>query len=171
MDRDINMEDVKGVPELDTSLMPIFQKYKQENESWIPGFDVWDYLNLRSDFDMAAAFTKLFWPDFVEVDGCVLLKGSYSPENFKKWMSSYEGDRRAVESMMNHLHLWDTFLNSPKDVEYPEQLHEYLVNAVLFGWKQVLHESFPDKRFVFTIRYGYGPEISFHQVEENNETE
>ncbi len=120
MDRNVHINEVKGQLELDKSVLPIFQQWKQENESWIPNFNIWSYLNLRGDFDLAAAFSKLFFPDFVEVDGCVLLKEQYSPEGLSRWMKSYDGNTRAVEAMMNHVHIWDRFLNSPRDVEYPE---------------------------------------------------
>jgi hypothetical protein len=150
---------------LDTDLLPTFQKYKQENESWIPDFDIWDYLSLRGDADLAAAFFKLFWPDFVEVSGCVILQHNYSPDNFTEWMERYSGDRRAVESMINHVHVWDLFLMSPKDVEYAHELYEFLAGALMRGWKSALQHAFPDKHFVFTLRHGYGPEVSFHQAE------
>ena len=65
--------------------------------------------------------------------------------------------------MLNHTHIWDLFLNSRRDVEYPEQLLEYLVNALMFGWKQALAAAYPDKRFVFSIRYNPSPELSFYQ--------
>jgi hypothetical protein len=158
------MEQIGGVPSLNTSLLPTFQKYKQDNESWIPNFDTWDYLNLRADFDLAAAFVKLFSPDFLEVDGCILLQRSYTPEAFSEWLERYSGDKSAVESMLNHVHICDLFPNCPKDVEYSEQLYEFLAHALMVGWKSALGEAFPDRRFVFTLRHGYGPEISFHQA-------
>lgn len=157
------MEDVRGLPSLDVSILPIFEKYKKDNESWIPDFDTWSYLNLRADFDLAAAFAKLFWPDFVEVDGCVLLQREYSPEAFAEWMERFDGDRRAVESMLNHVHISDLFLNSRKDVTYPGELYDFLAHALMLGWKQVLQDKYPDKRFTFTLRYSPSPEISFHQ--------
>ncbi len=66
--------------------------------------------------------------------------------------------------MINHTHILDLFLNSPRDVEYSQQLQEFIANALMLGWKQMLQDTFPDKRFVFTLRYGYGVEISFHQA-------
>jgi hypothetical protein len=162
MDKDLPAEQIRGIPRLDTSLLPVYQKYKKENEAWIPDFDMWSYLNLRGDFDLAAAFTKLFWPDFVEVDGCVLLQRSYSPATFAQWMEKLGGDRREVESVMNHVHISDLFLNPSRDVEYSEALFEFLAHALMRGWKSALRDAFPDKHFVFTLRHG--SEISFHQV-------
>jgi len=165
VDRDIPMNEVGEQPQLDSAILPTFQQYTQLNESWSPRFDLWDYLNMRADLELAAAFTKLFWPDFIEVEGCVLLKHAYSPESFRNWMAHFGGDTRAVEAMLNHRHIKDLFLNPPKDVEYPDRLYEYLADALMFGWKQALQSAYPDKRFVFTLRHGYGPEVSFHQAE------
>jgi hypothetical protein len=67
--------------------------------------------------------------------------------------------------MLNHTHINDLFLNPPKDVEYPDRLYEYLADALMFGWKHALQSAYPDKRFVFTLRHGYRPEVSFHQAE------
>jgi hypothetical protein len=33
----------------------------------------------------------------------------------------------------------------------------------MFGWKQALAAAYPDKRFVFSIRYNPSPELSFYQ--------
>ncbi len=118
----------QGNPELDPSILPIFQKYKEENKSWIRDVDFWSYLNLRADYDLAAVFSKLFWPDFIEVDGCVLLAQCYDPENFREWGKRLHGNKSAVEGMVNHVHIGDLFLNSPKELKESEQLYEYLAN-------------------------------------------
>ena len=156
-------DEIPNIPELDTSLLPIFQRYKDENASWDANFDVWSYLSLRADSDLAAAFTKLFWPDFIEVDGCVILKRRYSPEILTRWMEQYGDDRRAVETTVNHVHVKDLFLNSTK--ESSEQLYDFLVDALAFGWKQALQTRYPDKHFTLIIRRGYDPELTFRQVE------
>jgi hypothetical protein len=167
------MSEPIGNPHLDTSLLPIFQKYKGENESWIPNFSIWSYLNLRADFDLAAAFSKLFWPDLVEADGCVFLSERYQPENFADWKERFNGDQQRIEAMINHVHVWDMFLNSPKDVDYPKQLHQYLAEVLAVCWKHALQEAFPDKKFVVSVFddpvYSYGPEITFYQAKGNAE--
>ncbi|MGI8587176.1 MAG: hypothetical protein ACR2M0_05745 [Chloroflexia bacterium] len=162
------MDEIKGVPELDTNLLPTYQKYRQENTSWIPGFDLWDYLNLRqADFDLTAAFSKLFWPDFVEVDGCVLLARSYSTDNFARWMAQFAGDTRAVEAMLNHTHIHDLYPGIRDGPDASLELLEYLAQIFLVSWRHALLEGFPEKRFVFsylTQPEVPSPEISFYQA-------
>jgi hypothetical protein len=152
-------------PVLNTELLSAFMESKRENESWVPDFDIWDYLSLSANADLAAAFFKLFWPDFVETDGCIILRHNYSAEGFARWLEHFEGNKTQVEAMVNHVHILDLFPMSPKDDEHKEELHEFLARALTLSWKAALREAFPEKHFVFTLRHGYGPEVSFHQGE------
>ena len=163
----VEIVDPQGNPELDLSLLPIFQRYKQENESWIPDFNLWSYLNLRGDHDLAAAFSKLFWPDFTEVDGCVFLAQQYDSETFKGWKERLGGNKSAIEGMINHVHISDLFLNSPKEVKDSKGLDEYIAKILMVCWKHALQEQFPGKQFVFSLDgdYGYTDSISFYQAE------
>jgi len=156
--------DAKGNPPLDPSLLPIFQRYKQENEHWIPDFDLWSYLNLRADIDLAAAFSKLFWPDFVEIDGCVLLALHYERDNFEHWKEHFDGNRSATEAMINHVHIHDLFVNSASRVEYPAELKQYLGKVLLICWRHALEDAFPSRHFVFSIAGPSEPSISFYQA-------
>src|SRR6188508_1376804 len=137
---------VHSEPQFDTSLLPIYQRYKQENQSWIPNFTPWSYLNLRADYDLAAAFSKLFWPDFVEVDNCVFLAEGYGPANYEDWKIRFSGDRQRIEAMINHTHIRDLFLMSPTDVEYPDRLYEYLADVLATCWHHALQSAFPHKK-------------------------
>ena len=41
---------------------------------------------MRANSDLAVAFSKLFWPDFVtRLYGCILLAEQYSPEAYERW--------------------------------------------------------------------------------------
>jgi hypothetical protein len=162
-------QEIVSHPYLDNSLLPIFQKYKQENESWIPNFSPWSYLNLRADYDLAAAFSKLFWPDFIEVEDYVLLAENYEQTNFEDWKKRFNGGRHDIEAMINHVHIRDLFLNSPKHVEYPGKLHKYLADVLAICWKHALQEAFPERTFTVSVFddpvHSYGPEITFYQEE------
>jgi hypothetical protein len=159
-----------GRPKLDTTILPIYQEYVKLN----PGLTLWNYLGMRADYDLAAAFTSLFWPDFIEVDGCILLNESHSPANFEQWKEHFQGDRRSIEQMLNHTHMYDLFMNSetvlnrPTDSLYSPALYEYLAQTLVVCWKHALQETFPDKKFAFSYATDpdeYGPTISFWQEE------
>jgi hypothetical protein len=59
---------------------------------------VWDLLGAKGGAELAVAFSSLFWPEFVEVEGCVLLRERYSPSNFEDWWKGLSGDRSRIEA-------------------------------------------------------------------------
>jgi len=71
----------KSSVQLDTSLLPQYQEFRAYDSN----LDLWNYLAMVGNYQMAAAFSKLFWPDFVEVEGCVLLAEHFDAKNFKHW--------------------------------------------------------------------------------------
>ncbi len=160
------MSEARSQPYLDPSLLPMYQRYKQENASWLSqDFTIWNYLTYRADLEMAVAFSKLFWPDFIEVDGCVLLAEHYSSANFQSWKERYAGEMHRIEAVINHAHVYDLFGNSPADVEYPDELPRYLAEVLAACWRCSLQHAFPARAFVVEVYEGYGPEVTFYQVE------
>ena len=63
------------------------------------------------NFQLAIAFSRLFWPEFVEHDGCVLY-ADFSLESYRGFFTSCKGNRAAVEGMMNHRHILDLFYHA-----------------------------------------------------------
>jgi hypothetical protein len=57
-----------------------------------------EYLSIRGDYELAVAFATLFWPEFVEVDGCVLLGDNLGKTTFEEWSDAFEGDRAALKA-------------------------------------------------------------------------
>jgi hypothetical protein len=58
------------------------------------------------NFQMAAAYTTIFWPQFIEVDGMVLRDG-FSHESLAGFAEQCKGDKSSVEAVVNHLNLVD----------------------------------------------------------------
>ena len=149
-------------PTLDATILPIYQQWKRNGE-WL---SLWDYATMRGDPDLAAAFSKLFWPDFVEVEGCVFLEERYRRASFAEWDTLFQGDRQRIEAMINHTHIYDLFLNTGAEVTYSLELYEYLAQVLIVTWKHALQTAFPTKSFTF--EYGtepneYGPTVTFYQ--------
>lgn len=78
-----------GLP-FDPSLLARFQAWKAgvHTQTGEPARDVrlWTYLYSEASPDLAVAFAKLFWPDFLGVEGYVLLAEHYRPDNFAGWL-------------------------------------------------------------------------------------
>jgi hypothetical protein len=126
----------------------------------------WDEIHVHGTRRLAVAFGRLFWPEFVEVEGCVLLVSQYRPENFRHWFDPLGGDCTGIEAMINHLHLYDLCLNDPNSAETRLPELEELARTLLKCWECALKEAFPNKRFTFdfaTEPDEYGPAITFFQ--------
>jgi hypothetical protein len=127
---------------------------------------VWDLLGAKSGADLAVAFSSLFWPEFVEVEGCVLLRERYSPSQFQDWWKELGGDRSTVEGVVNHVHLWDLFDLDEEAV--PDKAIRDLAQVLASTWRCALQHRFPRKAFEVRLILDdpdeYGPTITFSTV-------
>jgi hypothetical protein len=129
-------------------------------------FGFWDYLNTRGDFELAAAFGKLFWPEFIEVEGLILLAENYDEKTYRQWKQTVS-DRDKIEAVINEVHVYDLFLNSSKQ-PVTSQTFEFIGWVLMKCWTCALKDKFPDRNF--RVDYGtepkeYGPTIRFYQIE------
>jgi hypothetical protein len=162
-----------GDPQLDESILPVYQWYRspEGNEE----LTIWNYINMRADLDLAVAFSKLFWPDFVEIDGCVFLKQQFSLASYERWKAALKGNRKSLEITMNSVRMFDLFMNSDlvlesqninQSIPHDSTLQEFLGQVLAKCWKYALQDLFPEKNFV--VRYDpdptyVGPIVVFYQ--------
>lgn len=90
----------------------------------------------------AQTLARLHWPRFVEVDGYVLLREHYSPENLAQWRERRPDSRSAVEDVVNHVHLEDVVMDRVDD-----RLLAAAAERVAGSWSRALRAQFPDRRF------------------------
>lgn len=86
-------------------------------------------------------YSSLFWPEFVEFEGCLLWDDA-SPESFFGWMKSTGENRTAVEKVMNHVHITDFFFSAPEEPTN-EQI-DYFGALLKDMWSLKLRRDFPD---------------------------
>jgi len=132
----------------------------------LPGYLT--YIKYEVGLDRAIAVMRLLVPEFVEIRGCVLLRGveSYSTETFEQWWSTLKGDVAAIEDLLNRLPLWDLFADLTEDGVTDRALAE-LGSSIELTWKAALSKRFPNRRFLVEFRdetTGYGPTVSFHSL-------
>jgi hypothetical protein len=70
------------------------------------GIDLESWIGCEGNFSLAVGYTTIFWPDFVEFDGYILRDG-FSEESLRAFEKQEAGNRKSVESLMNHLHIAD----------------------------------------------------------------
>jgi hypothetical protein len=70
------------------------------------GTDLESWIRCEGNFSLAVGYTTIFWPDFVEFEGYIL-HGGFSQESLRALEKREAGNRKSVESLMNHLHIAD----------------------------------------------------------------
>lgn len=139
--------------DIDPNELPAFRMWSEQYE---PRPDGAAYLSDHLSVASARLFADVMVPEFVAVQGCVILKSRYEPENFAEWWSREQGDVTAVERALNHLHLWDLF--EPADAAEERAVHE-LAERIASTWQWHAERCFPGRRFVASVTDDYGPTV------------
>lgn len=70
------------------------------------GIDLESWVGCEGRFSLAVGYSTIFWPEFEEIDGYILRKGT-PVESIRGFENSYAGSRLSVEATLNHFHLED----------------------------------------------------------------
>ena len=122
-----------------------------------------DWLYNTGSIEQALAYSKLFWPSFIEHEDCVFL--TFDDDKYRSWMAELHDDKARVEAMMNHRHIADVFEGAESA---PHELLIGLGRILKQCWKAKLLLDFPQRRFEvqFDDRQSAAPsdyEITFYQ--------
>lgn len=126
----------------------------EEADRLIPGLDEWNngqgigvsgFLAFIANPSHVIAYATLFWPDFIIHDDCIFL---HKPNEhiYQQWLTTCKGDRTEVESVMNHLHLLDVFVNA--DSQPPKEALVHIGRVLSDMWQCRLRRDFPDRPIV-----------------------
>jgi hypothetical protein len=137
---------MKTLLDIDKNVLIDYQDFDKVNENWHIG----SYLNMNYDLNAAVAFSKLFFPDFIEIEGCIILAIRYDKEVFKQWQKELKGNTSEVEKMCNLYELKDFFHINIKDDQnenYYEKALDYLGMSLKNSWDINLSKLYPDRKF------------------------
>lgn len=136
------------------------------------GIDLDSWLGCVGSFGHAIAYGELFWPEFVEHDGCILFAG-FSEVSYQGFLDQAKGDKTAVEAVMNHRHILDLF---PSDYSNASKVQiMYLGRLLKEIWGTRLRQEFPQKNLVVSFSEESAVdlldyELTFFQVRVGGET-
>ncbi|MEU9011372.1 hypothetical protein AB0D12_16635 [Streptomyces sp. NPDC048479] len=121
--------------------------------------DYLDYLSQNMGLAEWVAVSHVFFPQFVEVEGCVLWDRVYDPDNFRIWREELKGDVSSIEATLNQFRLWQYI--EIDDDESQRRAFE-LAREIATSWRNCLERSFPRRSFdVQATDTVDGPVVSF----------
>jgi hypothetical protein len=106
------------------------------------GIDIQSWIGFTGNFQEAIGYSVIFWPTFVEIEGCIVREG-IPRDNVLLWLKHFKGDRERVEAMVNHLHIEALHYDGCKD-RSPERL-SYLGKLLEEIYDCKLKRDFPNK--------------------------
>ncbi|MFE7311894.1 hypothetical protein ACFU7T_02075 [Streptomyces sp. NPDC057555] len=125
-----------------------------------------DYLDFEGGLRFVLAAAWLFCPETVEYRGCVFLKEHFGQDTVDDWFTNLEGDRRRIETVVNHVELWGIFSNTP--LADGDRLGEELPQlALALGecWQGLLSARYRDREITVEVSDeedgSYGPTVTF----------
>lgn len=106
-------------------------------------FSFFDYIYSASKGpEEALLYSKLFWPDLVDVNGYVFLSENYDRDYFDEVVSEY-GESK-VEETINTTYLYNLVGGK---TEYENEVWEALGNVLCETWRQRAQYLFPERSF------------------------
>jgi hypothetical protein len=129
------------------------------------GIDPNGWISCSGNYELAIGYSLIFWPRFVLIDDYVLRHGA-TEENLRMWEGATAGDRRAVEAVINHVHMADIHMSAAEPTEAQlrylgrilRQIHEVKLRAEFPD--RTFCVSFPDEPGLDGLEY----ELTFWQV-------
>lgn len=133
----------------DPRILKLFQDSKDDL------VDTTDYLYFDDKGpELALIYSKLFWPDLIEVDGFVFLSEQYSKENYDELLAVYGPG--SVERVVNACYL--QYAVGTGEHVYSDEIWELLGQTLCETWKQRAQLLFPQKSFTTAFNW-YSEEI------------
>lgn len=129
-------------------------EYKELETLNKKNWEISEYLNLKFDLNTALAFSKLYFPDFIEIEGCAILGFRFDEEVFYKWKEKYLNDNSEIERACNSYEVRDYFQNNNGIFltveDYDKSIIEF-AKALKISWEINLKNLFPLKKYVVEV--------------------
>jgi hypothetical protein len=109
------------------------------------GIDPEGWRGCSGSFQLACAYSLLFWPRFMELDGMVF-RGEMSRQMLDSWKANCSSDPAKIEATANHIHISDVQYVGCPDLSLERVL--YLGKLLKEIYQVKLAADFPDRSFV-----------------------
>ncbi|WP_329219796.1 hypothetical protein OG352_24470 [Streptomyces sp. NBC_01485] len=117
-----------------------YPKIKSWVNEWGGSVDYVDYVKRNGDLALLVAFSRIFWPRFIEVRSCILWDRAYEESNFNLWQESLSGDTQRIEATLNQLRVWQ--IVESDDMDEDRRALEFIAARIAKAWRAALCARF-----------------------------
>ncbi|HDH04697.1 MAG TPA: hypothetical protein ENH01_03150 [Nitrospirae bacterium] len=126
------------------------EKYKDHDTT---NFNVFDFLHAFGSGFEALFYSMLFWPEFIEIDDMIFLKGTIENDEDRQRLTDtfekYGKDRFATEKDFNCIEI--SYLFGPRTAESTEEEDLWLAERLVEMWRCRLQVLYPKRNFVVNV--------------------
>ena len=148
-------------------IVPEYVEWKEANKE---SFTWWNFVNMKSDIQLALGFAKFFYPEVIIKDDCFLLKDNFNESRYQGWKKDCNGNKQQIETMMN-MYGVDNFFENNSDFnnQFIDDRIEALAKALKLFWSMSFKERFPEKNIIVDI-FDYSDEtnITVYEAHKDN---
>ncbi len=154
----------------DEKLIPDLKEWRRLNGE---DFSIDSWTSFEGNIKLAIGYSLMFWPDFMEHNGCVFTKDGFSISNFNDWTgATYIKKFAQIERVLNHIHIMDLFSGDERNKINFDQI-KYLGEKLCKIYAVKLKSDFPNREFIFTFNINEELELDEYELtfyQEINET-
>ena len=128
-------------------------------------FDAKSFIRNNLTVAEGVALSMIMWPDFTEYRDGVFLSYAFNSSMVDEWFERLD-TLAAVETVVNHVHVWDMF---PISTDAEEEAAVFFADVLAKSWRAALALRFPGRSFEVAVSNSpdqYGPEVSFTSSED-----
>jgi hypothetical protein len=109
------------------------------------GIDVESWIGCVGNFQLMIAYSTLFWPNWKIYKDMIVPENA--PEDYlEEWLRYCDGDKRAVESVVSHIHIVDLHHAYSEDVTHDRLI--FLGNKLKEIYECKLESDFPERNIL-----------------------
>lgn len=127
--------------------------HRNFGQSGYENFSAHDFLHAEGSAKNAILYSTLFFPEFIEVDGVVLLKMNVADQvnldRFRLLKASEKQSQCELEKSFNFLEIAYCFCSGRDQLKSVDE--ELLAELVAESWKCHLKGSFPHRNFIVRV--------------------
>jgi len=124
------------------------------------GIDPESWAGCKGNFQLAAAYSLVFWPRFTELDGMVF-RGEMDRKTLDSWKQNCSDKPAEIEATANHLHIADLHYVGCPDASVERLV--FLGTLLEEIYRIKLAAEFPNRRF--TVKFYEPPDKELQEYQ------
>ncbi len=126
------------------------------------GIDIDSWIGCVGNYEQLIGYAHLLWPDFIEHDDCIFFADGFTEENYHAFMDRTQGNKQAVETVMNHQHIMALFCSA--EPRPSREMILYVGRLLKEVWQAKLNRDFPNRKITVSFPENYEDDLMNYEV-------